>query len=163
MRTQAITPALIRIVITPWLVMEAKQAMPDRHHQHTAACAIVKPGKEYRAAKNAKHKAGQHTQPNRFNRVQTNSHMKCATLAMLVLAGVKRLLTRPPCSAYAETSPVRSVSGRTTTHCNPVLDFATMFHMNFYQDFIVLESRFSHLLELKRIWGTVFCADNRFH
>ena len=45
-----------------------------------------------------------------------NSHMKCATLAMLVLSGAKRLLTRPSCSVYSETSPSRSVSGRTAAH-----------------------------------------------
>jgi hypothetical protein len=43
--------------------------------------------------------------------------MKCATLAMLVLSGAKRLLTRPSCSEYSDTSPCRSVSGRTATHC----------------------------------------------
>jgi len=45
-----------------------------------------------------------------------NSHMECATFAMLVLSGLKRLLTSPSCNAYSETSPSRSVSGRTAAH-----------------------------------------------
>ena len=46
----------------------------------------------------------------------TSSHMKCATLAILVLPGVKRLFTRPSCNVCSETSPSRSESGRTTAH-----------------------------------------------
>ena len=33
----------------------------------------------------------------------TSSHMKCATLAMLVLSGAKRLLTRLSCREYSVT------------------------------------------------------------
>ena len=40
-----------------------------------------------------------------------SSHMKCATLAMLVWPGRNRLLTSPSCSAYSVTSPSSSVSG----------------------------------------------------
>ena len=40
----------------------------------------------------------------------TSSHMKCATLAMLVLSGAKRLLTRSSCSVYSEPWPSLSVS-----------------------------------------------------
>jgi pimeloyl-ACP methyl ester carboxylesterase len=46
-----------------------------------------------------------------------SSHMKCATLAMLVAPGRNRLSTSPSCSAYSVTSPSFSVSGRTAAHC----------------------------------------------
>ena len=58
--------------------------------------------------------------------LHTSSHMKCATFAMLVLSGRKRLLTRFSCTVYAETSPSRSVSGRTTAHCTNALDVPTV-------------------------------------
>ena len=46
-----------------------------------------------------------------------SSHMKSATLAMVVAPGRNRLSTSPSCSAYSVTSPSFSVSGRTATHC----------------------------------------------
>ena len=57
-----------------------------------------------------------------------SSHMKCATLALLVLSGRKRLLTRPSCREYSVTGPSRSVSGRTTTHSTNELAVPTSSH-----------------------------------
>jgi len=40
-----------------------------------------------------------------------SSHMKRATLAMVLRSGRSRLLTSPSCSTYSETSPLSGADG----------------------------------------------------